>query len=995
MLDSQHTVNTDQLNRFYSSKNHKPQQHINYDYFKPDDFEQDINEFISYSEVKSELKQYQQAYDALFPPWSESMQDEKRDIIQRCADHLDLLDDQQRLSAAKRLAYISLGSYGEYAGIEKKQAHLQAIEHNNHMLFNMDILATLKQCLNHACKQLETPSISTAPESVIFFCKEIDIHLTILYLMVSFNQEGIQDAGLSEFLFDLVVRLKEHFTKTFPLKKLMLVLYKVLHISLGPLDASSHQQLKSSIRTACHLPLIADKSNTVKCTPEELFQFYHQASERYPTFTTSDDTPSQCANPLTVTASTRLSKAMGLYKASKHIDLPYQTLFPSKNQSSAASTTTANGNGSSSSNSKRQQLAMETNVLPFTENSAMEPRSLTEAKSVWIKHLYISVANYQIIHEREKAVHRWSRWSKRHQQQQQPRGTAVSDATDGEEWDDMVYHHLDKQQQARIQRIDQLYQSIVPNFQSIVVVILKLLLSTVSIGKDKEAEILEDINVTRNRESISKAVSGILLLLLKWFKTSHVLKFEYLSQVLIDSGCMLLILKLLGLQEVALLASKKTDDDSQSFLGVVQQTRTDDDNDDDNDDNDDDDDEDDEALKNYTNSRNLCWSINLLRILQMLTKRKTHRILLLVQYKSSAILKRLLKVGHPVVDLYVLKNLKNQVPFMGRKWRSANMKTISAIYAHCLTSLNDDWLSSPEGSADMDESAIKEINLRMLTRLYNGQRYLPNILPSMDEVSGPDNTLFYTNGYTATTAANNSSNTHDSTSKTLPEYTLNEPILVDDVELDMDFKRDYRSWLERDVYSTDGEDEDEDEDEDDEDEDEQDFDEQEAAAAGHGHIGTPLPDTIPMPLSAEDLTQEINKLYLEELRREFEEKQKKQELLEQQEQQLLLEQDGWGASSSSVQTTDAWGTPAVKKKAVFGVGDDDDDDADEVEPELNPLQDIDWGSLTTEELEKRLSLVEQKTVQRWLNVEMDDERYMKVLNTFEGEVLTDDEGWPI
>lgn len=328
----------------------------------------------------------------------------------------------------------------------------------------------------------------------------------------------------------------------------MLVLHKVLQISLGPLDAS-HQQLKSSIRTACQLPLIADKSNTVKCTPEELFQFYHQANERYPTFT-SDDTPSQCANPLTVTASTRLSKAMGLYKASKNIDLPYQTLFPSKNQQ-PASTMTAAANGNSKK--QQQQHAMETNLLPFTETSAMEPRSLTEAKSVWIKHLYISVANYQIIHEREKAVHRWSRWNERHQQVH----------TSEEEWDDMVCHHLDRQQQAKIKRIDQLYQSIVPNFQSIVVVILKLLLSTVSIGKDKEAEILEDINVTRNRESVSKAVSGILLLLLKWFKTSHVLKFEYLSQVLIDSGCMLLILKLLGLQEVALLASKKTDDDSQ------------------------------------------------------------------------------------------------------------------------------------------------------------------------------------------------------------------------------------------------------------------------------------------------------------------------------------------------------------------------------------------------------------------------------------------------
>ncbi|KAL9558318.1 hypothetical protein PS6_001378 [Mucor atramentarius] len=943
MLDSQHTVNTEQLNRFYSKSN-KSQQHVNYDYYKPDDFEQEINEFISYSEVKSELKQYQQEYNEAFSPWSECLESEKRGIVQNCGDQLDFLNDQQRLSAAKRLAYISLGCYGEYSGLEKKQAHLQAIEQNNQMLFKMDILASVKQCLHHACKQLE---ISSELDSAKFHCKEIDIHLTILYLIMSFNQEDIQDGGLPEFLFDLVVRLKEHFTKTFPLKKLMLVLYKVLSVSLGPLDASYHL-LKSSIRAVCNLPLITDKSNTVKCTPEELFQFYHLAGERYPTFT-SVETPSKCANPLTVTASTRLSKAMGLYKASKNIDLPYQTLFPSKNQQPATATT-ANGHS-------KKQLAVETNVLPFTESSAVEPRSLTEAKSVWLKHLYISVANYQIIYEREKAVHRWSRWNDRHQQ---PQVT--------EEWDDMVYHHLKEQEQRRIKRIDRLYQSIVPNFQSIVVVILKLLLSTVSIGKDKEAEILEDINVTRNRESISKAVSGVLLLLLKWFKTSHVLKFEYLSQVLIDSGCMLLILKLLGLQEVALLASKKTDDDSQSFLSFVQQTHT----------NNDDDDDDDDEQENYTNNRNLCWSINLLRILQMLTKRKTHRILLLVQYKSSAILKRLLKVGHIVMDLYVLKNLKNQVPFMGRKWRSANMKTISAIYAHCLTSLNDDWLSSPEGSADMDESAMKEINLRMLTRLYNGQRYLPNILPSMDEVSGPDNTFFYNNS--CTTTANN-----DSNSKNLPEYTLNEPILVDDVDLDMDFKRDYRNWLERDVYSTDGEDEDDDEDEDEED---RDFEE---TAAAEGHIGTPLPDTTPIPLSAEDLANEINKLYLEELRREFEEKQKKQELLEQQEKQLLLAQDGWDATPSSIGTTDAWGTPnTAENKTLF-----DDDDADEVEPECNPLQDIDWGSLTAEELEKRLSLVEQKTAQRWLNVEMDDERYMKVLNTFEGEVLTDDEGWPI
>jgi hypothetical protein len=62
---------------------------------------------------------------------------------------------------------------------------------------------------------------------VTFHCKEIDILLTILYLIASFNNEDIKNSGLPEFLFDLVIRLKEHFTKTFPLKKVGLVLYQI------------------------------------------------------------------------------------------------------------------------------------------------------------------------------------------------------------------------------------------------------------------------------------------------------------------------------------------------------------------------------------------------------------------------------------------------------------------------------------------------------------------------------------------------------------------------------------------------------------------------------------------------------------------------------------------------------------------------------------------------------------------------------------------------
>lgn len=80
-------------------------------------------------------------------------------------------------------------------------------------------------------------------------------------------------------------------------------------------------------------------------------------------------------------------------------------------------------------------------------------------------------------------------------------------------------------------------------------------------------------------------------------------------------------------------------------------------------------------------------------------------------------MKRILKVQHPMLQLHVLKLIKSQVPFCGRKWRqctssmvfsvsvrgsrvmcyAANMQVITAIYLNCRPDLRDEWLIGPEG----------------------------------------------------------------------------------------------------------------------------------------------------------------------------------------------------------------------------------------------------------------------------------------------------------
>lgn len=45
------------------------------------------------------------------------------------------------------------------------------------------------------------------------------------------------------------------------------------------------------------------------------------------------------------------------------------------------------------------------------------------------------------------------------------------------------------------------------------------------------------------------------------------------------------------------------------------------------------------------------------------------------------------------------------------------MKTVSAIYSHCPTSLNDEWLSTPEGSVDTEDTTVKYYFFLLLTRI--------------------------------------------------------------------------------------------------------------------------------------------------------------------------------------------------------------------------------------------------------------------------------------
>lgn len=64
------------------------------------------------------------------------------------------------------------------------------------------------------------------------------------------------------------------------------------------------------------------------------------------------------------------------------------------------------------------------------------------------------------------------------------------------------------------------------------------------------------IDVNRHKEIIVKAVSAILLLLLKHLKLNHIYQFEFMSQHLVFANCIPLVLKFLNQNIIAYIEAK-------------------------------------------------------------------------------------------------------------------------------------------------------------------------------------------------------------------------------------------------------------------------------------------------------------------------------------------------------------------------------------------------------------------------------------------------------
>lgn len=486
-------------------------------------------------------------------------------------------------------------------------------------------------------------------------------------------------------------------------------------------------------------------------------------------------------------------------------------------------------------------------VLPEIDRTTTAglPAPILESIDVLRKHLYISLGEMQI--KREEDIARFP--------------FTISEF-DSESVDSFT---------------ETLYRTMLPNLPQYLISLLKLLLASVSSVRSKNeastsgaatsaaaANVLSDvglvqpiaatdvtnqantvlqslklkIDLNRHQEIIIKAISSILLLLLKHYKINHVYQFEYIAQQLMFANCIPLVIKFISQEMAEFIVAKNTIpmlDFPACVIGEQPELTSD-------------------TIELLTETQTYCWrnvfsSINLLRILNKLTKWKNCRIMMLVLFKSAQPLKKALRIRHAMFQVYALKLLKMQAKFLGRQWRKSNMKTMSAIYQKVRHRLNDDWAFASDVDSKQLYFQTEEFLLQANINRFHNRRYekpfpssnINSVTAQTFSNSATQNSLRLSGewqgqggnnagqsgsyaGTPSTPIANNvffdgngsfsnSANSHmppgvNQALSAISEADLFQPVdnnllsvLSRQVELTSEFKRNYELWLEREVFS--------------------------------------------------------------------------------------------------------------------------------------------------------------------------------------------------
>lgn len=721
---------------------------LDFVYADTDSHANEIAELYSYTE-QPELQLNVKAFEdqmeqyGLPPCWQRLQNEERKSVLMKLLNQLEVSNKPLRMKAARCILYIAQGCWAEVQSDAEQQEWARG---NVMLLYELGIFSAFIDLLNIEVENYTAAHVAMRKLAVsLTDSQDLRVILSVLYIITevmraekasdnteyeklvdNFSTElgiPIGDELLAVTLLGMVIRFCSGGAPHFPMKKVLLLLWKVIIVTLGGMQRL--RELKAQYRQETGLPVCDEDTMEVARTMR------------------ASSPPASAADLLEAQNQKRNNRPVrrGLMKQnslddheSLNMDVEAWVMHDANEELAEMSENDERrleaGDPTQQYNYENPPSTSAPAPLPMLRGLPWKPKVRQKDIDQFLENSRMKFVGFNLKNDREslaglpQPIHEGIKILKQHMY------TSLADLQILRE-DEISRNPLTfRNEEIPINPSEILYQAMLPNLPQYMIALLKILLAAAPTSKTKTdsinimADVLPEempmtvlksmklgIDVNRHKEIIVKAVSAILLLLLKHFKLNHICQFEFMSQHLVFANCTPLVLKFFNQNIMAYVGARNVIpilDFPACVIGDQPELTP-------------------ESLEIGDSApyswRNMFSCINLLRILNKLTKWKHSRIMMLVVFKSAPILKRTLKVRHAMTQLYVLKLLKMQTKYLGRQWRKSNMKTISAIYAKVRHRLNDDWAFGNDLDARPWDFQAEECALRACVDRFNNRRY--------------------------------------------------------------------------------------------------------------------------------------------------------------------------------------------------------------------------------------------------------------------------------
>lgn len=623
------------------------------------------------------------------------------------------------------IAYVCFGAFGETSSYYH---HQDILRRNNTLL--MAIPKVLLACFRkHAeCCRTKNSNLSQFnallfySSSILFFIISVGIEQREKNPLIVNNLiSEIEEDRLLVFLTQYIDHWRWRSRLSMRIRNIIVLLHRVILLQFG--DKSHYNKVKRAIKVKHDIKENDENSTNLSISPLEYMAFREDITSRYPSCEIpKGNNPELLDNPNSLSQFLEIPRPRSRSTSNQSLGEPQihiATPAPSPPNSPPAS------RGIKNRKSFQANLAYPnffptsgdfdngivddlSERLKISTDETLIPCNMKEAIEILSNSVQINLSTKQLWHERELFMIQERGWN----------GNALHDK------DPFIYNDDPTLEGKTMQRVERYYEESLPQFSSLVYVLLETIETNLSnqvyfedeCSESELDELKTHLELTRSKEIAMKSCAASLHLLLKWFKLSHVLKFEYLCSLIYDSKFIPISIAVLGTftdhYQDKLFKRCLTSPDSfwnecaqfnTQYKDTVTESTI-------------------SEISNSLNTRILSSEISLLNILSKITGRKTQRLKDL-PLNVSNIFNSLYQVFS--LDIYhpILKIIYELAPFKNKRWRAEHMELISGVFLYEKLPLTDNWITGKDISGEINDAYGQEIALRAMLQFYNFYHY--------------------------------------------------------------------------------------------------------------------------------------------------------------------------------------------------------------------------------------------------------------------------------